>query len=177
MQNKYIQAVENKKYRQEFLNSIDLEYTKHCVKNIIYYDNEGTFSIKPSIFAKLLFIKRTKSVINVHSSAFQEETINDFLNLLIDDYGFRAKLFYEKPNMLSYPRLKLGLALYAKNIDAIRKEVGFMYSINEFTDNIVLENKIIMAEKRKCSESYMKKLKKEKDRIILDYALKRNMFK
>ena len=95
-------------YRQEFLNSIDLEDKRKYIRKVVYDANEELPYPKgqrvvmggcaPTL--TLVGLRGRKLTVLVEPLSFSEEritTYNDFLSSLIDHEGAHAQEFYESP--------------------------------------------------------------------------------
>lgn len=163
-------AIEQVDFRQEFLDSIDLEYVCQYVERVNYVPlieskltekiienilTETLMSISHSAGTKsdIVGMRHTIDVFDKSFSGLYLACLGDFLNVLIDHEGWHAKEYFENPSIIIY-----------------QQEVDQRYFLEDgiFEYNIELrayENQLAKIEGRKCSPEYIRSIERRFDHV------------
>lgn len=153
-QSQYQEALENPKYRQKFVDSLDLEGASKYVKKVSYlgFGENIVMYVMPGIRHKL-GIRGVKSTIFVMKHAFDKSIhpkLEDFLSNLIDHEGHHAKELYENPVEAAIQIKDLINLLLKKDRQAGRN----MQKVEIAREIRAIRNQMRMSETREISEQY-----------------------
>ncbi len=168
LSDRFERAVDDERYRQDFMDAIADKGLPRYVRNLVYMynqiflgGNETMMRTSPSLPARL-YIRGSRSDIEVYPASFNldsshiHQNLDDFLSTLEDHEYFHAREYSESPGIIALPaynRIKvLWHGLFCSDFDDY---VNSMKAQNNDAEQRALENQFANFPKRDCSVKYI----------------------